>query len=75
MSETPISLKQIEAIKDELRQARNAEEIERVSDQHRPTVMAMKDDPELRVYAHQLANLKEYQLRQFDPTREGGPMT
>ena len=49
----------VSEIKDALRFAKTAEEIEQVSDKYRETVRALHDNPTTRICAIQIINLKD----------------
>jgi len=52
-----------DTIKDALRACTTAAEVERVSGQYRADVLAMHKDPETRVFAVQIVNMKAYLLK------------
>ena len=50
-------------IKDALRACKNVAEVNAIAKQFRPEVEAMKKDPQLRVFAIHISNLKTYMIR------------
>lgn len=59
-------LSEAERIKDRLRAAKSAVEVNRIADEERATVQAMaRDEGDGATMARQIANLKAYKLDQF----------